>query len=277
MQEFWKHPALSYLQTSFFQHHSNMYPADYGSHYKSLPVPVGSSVIRVAVNGYRSNYTSARKAECNALLRVVRKFCDQPGSAYQQAGEWTRTCQARVVSCFAGQGLPEEISLLCCLAVESKFKTIGELPQWAWANFGMDCVGFVSSYLIALGQFQKMVTYIPKYKFIADVARSVDDIKYDNAILWADVEGGTAKVRRNPGNKSHIAIVECWEQYGSTLYVAQSASSKKGVDFDRVYEIVQEPKSSQRDRAYWKIRPKGSYTTSKVVITKSIPIFAGSN
>jgi hypothetical protein len=277
MQQFWKHPALSYLQTSYFQHSSNMYPADYGSHYKSLPVPIEGTVLRVAVNGYRSNYTAARREECNAFLRVVRKYCEQPGNRYWQAGEWTRTCQARVVSCFAGQGLPEEISLICCLAIESKFKTIGDLPQWAWINFGMDCVGFVSSYLIALGLFQKMVNYIPKYKFIAGVATSIDDINYDNVILWADVNGSTANVRRNPGNDSHIAIIECWEQYGNTFYVAQSAGSKHGVDYDRIYEIVQEPESSHRDRAYWKIRQKGYRSTSTVVITKTVPTSIASN
>ncbi|MES0882207.1 hypothetical protein [Roseibium sp. SCP14] len=274
MQQFWTHPALSYLQSTYFQHSPNMYPADYGRHYNSLPVPTESGVVHVTVDGYRSNYTAERRKECNAFLRTARKFCDQPGSRYQQAGEWTRTCQSRVVSCFAGQGMPEEISLICCLAVESKYKTIAELPQWAWVNFGMDCVGFVSTYLIALGQFKKMLKYIPKYKVVADVATSIDDIYYDNAILWANVDGGNAKVRPNPGNKSHIAIIECWEQYGSSFYVAQSAGSKKGVDYDRVYEIVQEPKSTKRDRAYWKIRQKGTYTTSKVVITKSVPLFA---
>lgn len=274
MASFNQHAALADLQATHFKHSPNMYPADYGIHYHNLPVVLSDgSVKHVKVDSYKSTYTSERKKACNAFLSDARKFCNAPATRHARALEWMNVHQARVVSCFAGQGLPEEISLICALAVDSGHKKVTALSEWATSNFGMDCVGFVSSYLVALGSFEQMVAYIPSYKTIAGAATRIDDIKYDNVILWADLVGGKAKVRANPGNDSHIAIIECWETYGSTVYVAQSASSKSGVDYDRIYEIVEAPKSTDPAKAIWKLRQKGG-SKFEAVITKTVPSYS---
>ncbi len=274
MASFAKHAALAQLQATHFKHRSDMYPADYGSHYRNLPVVLsGGTVTHVRVDTYQSTYSTDRKKQCNAFLAAARKFCDAPATRNANALDWMSEHQSRVVSCFAGQGLPEEISLICSLAVASGFKQAVDLLQWAGINFGMDCVGFVSSYMVALGTFDQMVAYIPSYKSIAGAATRIDDIKYDNMILWADFTGGKAKIRPNPGNSSHIAIIECWEQYGSTFYVAQSASSKNGVDYDRIYEIVETPKWTSSAKAIWKLRQKGG-SAFEAVITKTVPSYS---
>lgn len=275
MATFATHAALAHLQATHFKHRSNMYPADYGSHYHNLPVVLpGGTVTHVKVDSYKSNYTADRQKACYAFLKAARKFCDAPATRDAHALDWMSVHQSRVVACFAGQGLPEEISLICSLAVASGHMKANALPTWASTNFGMDCVGFVSSYLVALGTFEQMVKYIPSYKSIAGAATRIDDIKYDNMILWADFTGDKAKIRPNPGNKSHIAIIECWEAYGSTFYVAQSASSKNGVDYDRVYEIVVPPKSTDPAKAIWKLRQKGSSSSFEAVITKTVPSYS---
>lgn len=274
MATFATHAALALLQATHFKHRPDMYPADYGSHYRSLPVVLpGGTVTHVKVDSYKSTYTADRKKACNAFLSAARKFCDAPATRDANALDWMSAHQSRVVSCFAGQGLPEEISLICALAVASGHKKADALPGWASTNFGMDCVGFVSSYLVALGSFDKMVAYIPSYKTIAGAATRIDDIRYDNMILWADLSGGKAKIRPNPGNSSHIAIIECWETYGSTVYVAQSASSKSGVDYDRIYEIVEPPKSTDPAKAIWKLRAKGG-SSFEAVVTKTVPAYS---
>ena len=127
---------------------------------------------------------------------------------------------------------------------------------------------------MALGVFEKRITYIPSFKRIGGVATAISDIDYDNAILFADIKEGIPKIRPNPGNGSHIMIIECWESYGSTVYVAQSGSSKNGVDYDRIYEITQTPKSSSPGEAYWKIRQKGGSKDITCVITKRIQTYA---
>lgn len=277
MAAFSSHPALSSLQSSFFKHSSNMYPADYGAHFRSLPVGMPNGTVnRVDVSGYRSTYPSARRKACYNFLVKAKPFCDKPASPYKLAGDWLRVHQTRVVACFAGQGLPEEISLVCSLAVASGLMTADELPHWANLNFGQDCVGFVSGYLVALGTFEAMLLDIPTYRQISGTATRIDDIKYDNAILMADVKGDGVKIRPNPGNKSHIMIVECWEQYGSSMYVAQSSSSKNGVDYDRVYQIVQEPKTQDPLKAYWKLRRNGA-SSFVAVITKTVPAWTGAD
>lgn len=274
MATFATHAALANLQATFFKHHSNMYPADYGSHYRNLPVVLpGGTVTHVKVDSYVSTYTADRKKACNAFLSAARKFCNAPATRDADALDWMSVHQSRVVSCFAGQGLPEEISLICSLAVASGHLKAKALPEWASSNFGMDCVGFVSSYLVALGKFEQMVAYIPSYKTIAGAATRIDDIKYDNMILFADLTGGKAKIRPNPGNKSHIAIIECWEENGSTVYVAQSAYSKNGVDYDRIYEIVEPPKSTDPAKAIWTLKRKGG-SSFEAVITKTVPTYS---
>ncbi len=274
MAPFATHAALANLQATLFKHRWDMYPADYGSHYRSLPVVLpGGIQTNVKVDSYVSTYTANRKKACNAFLWTARKFCDAPATRDADALDWMSVHQSRVVACFAGQGLPEEISLICSLAVASGHQKAKALPEWASANFGMDCVGFVSSYLVALGKFEQMVAYIPSYKTIAGAATRIDDIKYDNMILWADLSGGDAKIRPNPGNKSHIAIIECWKDCESTVYVAQSASTKNGVDYDRIYEIVEAPKSTDPVKAIWKLKPKGG-TSFQAVITKTVPTYS---
>lgn len=273
MTSFAQHAALASLQATHFKHNPNMFPADYGSHYRNLPVVLpDGAVTHVKVDSYKSTYTADRKKACNGFLKAARKFCDAPTTRHVNALDWLNVHQSRVVSCFAGQGLPEEISLIVSLAVASGFQKTKDVQQWASTHFGMDCVGFVSTYLVALGQFDQMVAYIPSYKNIAGVATRIDDIKHDNVILWADLVDGKAKIRPNPGNGSHIAIIECWEAYGSTVYVAQSASSKKGVDYDRIYQIVEAPKSTDPAKAIWKLRPKGG-STFEAVLTKTVPSY----
>lgn len=273
---FAKHSALSYIQASFFAYHPDMYPADFGTHYKSLPVKLTTgSVIFVNVSTYVSKLKPAAHTECNAFLRAARKWTSTESSPYfPNAHGWLYENVERVVGVFAGKGLPEEISLVCSLAVASGFKSATTVGAWAYKHIGIDCCGFTSAYFIALGTFGKPVGNIPSYKSIGGVATRLADITYDNCILFADMKAGVAKIRQNPGNSSHIMVIECWCDYGDTFYVAQAASSKGGVSYDLLYKVIKPPTIHDKDKAIWTLRRLDGWKNFTAVITKRMASYA---
>lgn len=274
--QFAKHPALSYIQANFLAYHPNMYPADFAKLYKSLPVKLTTGpVIFVNVNSYVSKLKPEAHKECGAFLRAARKWSSTESSSYfPQARAWLYENVKRIVGVFAGKGLPEEISLVCSLAVASGFKSPASLGPWAHKHIGLDCCGFTSAYFIALGTFGKAVSDIPSYKTIGGVATRFADITYDNCILFADMKGGLAKIRPNPGNKSHIMVIECWYDYGDTFYVAQAADSKNGVSYDELYKVVKPPTIHDKDKAIWTLRRLDGWKTFTAVITKRMATYA---
>lgn len=276
------HKALAPLQARFFPYTWEMFPSEFKNYYLDLPIELHTGVIKYAnVHQYISSPTESRTKNYHAFRSAAMKWYKDKGRDIEH--DWLKNNHVRVMACFYGQALPEELSLVCRMMVETGQRAANEVADWASKNFGLDCCGFVSSYFTALGTFDGRVYYIPKYREIGGTAKTIKDISYDCAILFARpklkkvdgklVESGDWETRPNPGNSAHIMVIDGWHEYGKSLIVTQSGSSLGGLDTG-VYDIVKAPTSDKASRCVWTIRRSGGGSKHEVFITREMPFWS---
>lgn len=283
-----KHPVLHKIQKQFFKYTWAMFASEFQDYYTNLPILLHNGTIKRAnVHQYISGASGDRTKRYAAFRSTALKFYEKAGKTEDY--DWLKNHHTRVMACFYGQAMPEELATVCRMMVETGQKTEMEIADWAGKNFGLDCCGFVSSYFTALGTFDGRQYYIPKYKQIGGVAKTVSDVTYDCAILFARkkmkkdkdsgliVESDDWEVRPNPGNKSHIMVTNGWIEHGRSLSVSQSGSSLGGLHTS-VYEIVKAPSSTSNSRAVWQIKRQGKTNHPDnlipVFITREMPPWA---
>lgn len=275
MAAWYDHPILTPVRASHFKYSSTMWPCDFAQYYRDLPIPLDDgSVKRAKILTYVSGFNGERNKAYHAFKKPALAWAKKTGDA--DAADWLDRCSIRVGKCFYGQGMPCEIATICRLAVACGYKTALEVGDWAGKTFGQDCCGFVSNYYTAIDTFDGMMYYIPQYRVMAGTAYEVSDISYDCAVMWArkkaakegqDEDDVRWEVTPN-GPGAHVAVTEDWVEYGKSLNITQRSGSALST---QVYEIVSAPKGRQKDKAVWKIRPKGGGGAATVMITRLMP------
>ena len=290
------HAALSPLQTQLFRYGPHMWATDMVKIYHNLPVRLGAGKqAKIAVTKYISGEDGDRRKAAKALRR--RLLDSSVAAEDANVRSWLEMGEARIRKAHAGHGLPEEISLLCELAVKAGEVSEGMLAKWAAERFGLDCNGFANAYFTCLGCFQQPIHYHNKYRQIAGTAYDWSELCYDNAVLWAwhkgkwvtkkDAQGNTIdanndkkpdreriefdpwEVRPNPGNKAHIAVVD--HCVGTDKLVICQQGSDVGPRVNE-YEIVSKPKARNKDYAVWRIRVQGG-SAEDVIFTRIMPSY----
>lgn len=111
------HPALASIRARFFPYSGNMFPYQFRDYYYNLSYRTPSgSMSRVEITKYISGKSPSRQKVREAWRRAIRKHYktnDWPSADIQN---WFATEKGRQGAIFFGQGLPEEISLVCELA-----------------------------------------------------------------------------------------------------------------------------------------------------------------
>ena len=272
------HPALTQIKAKYFPYSWSMFPAEFKDYYWNLPVPTpDGKVIKLRCTRYVSGLSADRNAERGHWRTAVNKYFDANGWD-PAVKSWIPT--SRDGSVFSGHGLPEEISLVCHLALKSGFRTTGDIDGWAKWMCGIDCNGFVCAYLTSLGLFNQPKYYHPSYLDVTQPSQSIAEIDADSVIITAkETKPGIYKPMANPGDEhSHIMVVDGWKVMGSSLIVTEQPQRGKDGPETSEYFIVKVPPADAKlplDRVYT-IRKKGN-TDAKyhklVYITRTMGSF----
>lgn len=255
------HPVLKELQDRFFPFSHEMYPEDFAQHYHFLRVRCSAGVKTVHITRYQSGWQNDLNSEKLRLVKHVKAWYGNALPANLK--DWLATTRPTAV--FAGHGLPEEIALVCEEAMKTGYVPEAQIGQWAWQWIGLDCNGFVCFYYLKLGTFSRVLHKHPQYPLVTKVAKSVPEIEYDSCVLWAKMKTGSEtrwQVKSNPAESgAHIAVVDSWHQYGSSLWVVERGGVNRfkghvGIHTG-IYDILEVPKAgAPDDAAIWKVRSR---------------------
>ncbi len=275
MTSFKTHPALKPAQDKFFKYTWEMYAFEFKYYYDELKFQLpGGGTRKAKCRSYISGCTKDRNNQYYWFWSKAKKFYKKENRLVEL--DWLQSHYRRVQKCFYGQGMPEEISTILTMSVEIGHKSDLEIVPWAEKTFGVDCVGFVCAYYNALGTFDGQKYSIPKYRTTGGIAKTIKDLTYDCAVLFARPKsGGKGKweVRPNPGNGAHIMVTDCWNEYGKSMWISESGSSKGGT-CTSIYDIVDAPDTTEDDKAIWTIRRRNGGGKIKVFITREMPYWA---
>lgn len=269
------------FRQGYYQQNPSLMPYQYRKIYQRVPIHVPDGPAKTfAVHRYISSYTKARRDEALSLRRKIRDYYGS--DLYPSVRQWLES--KRLAGTFAGHGLPEEISMMASYAVYTGYKTAAEVTTWAPKVFGLDCVGFANAYFTAIKTYKKPLYYIPSYTQHGGYAHDVSDITWDSAICFARIKGTDGKnnkwdpkkdwqVRPNPGNGSHVMVIDAWAEKYKSLWVTQMSASN-GLD-TQIYDVLKVPNSKHRQHAVWRILRRGNSKGINVMISKRMPEFLG--
>lgn len=277
------HPLVVPLRARRFPYSWDMVPSDFRIYYHACPVELpGGDLALVAVLRYVSNAGVAARSRRDSWVGAVRAHAGAGISPLLSS--WLGT--SRPMAVFNGHGLPEEISLVCQLAVSSGLCHRHDLQDWVRDNIGLDCNGFVNAYYMSIGTFNRVMHYHPKY--VQHGARAVSNVQvdWDSCMVWAWKPGtgpGEDKtgyrVRANPGNDAHIAVIERWLDFGQSLIVVERGGNNRfpgrpaGLTRS-IYTVVTKPPAGVKAReAGWEVRSEFRNATESVIITKRMPTY----
>lgn len=270
-----KHPALKPIQQRFFPYSGNMFPYQFKDYYYNLPLRTPSGgMTRVQATRYISGWTAERQQVRGHWRRAIRKHFNENGWPNDDIEGWVRNAKGRQGAVFFGQGLPEEISLVCELSLASGYKHTGNLRSWVDENIGLDCNGFVSAYLSCLGTFSKPEQYHPNYPVITRPARMTAEITYDSVIVMAKSLGGkNYRVKRNPKEDgAHIMVIDYWDVNGSSFWATEQRGKRFPGPLTYLWDIIEEPPANASNQLEytWRIRSRGTNRTKRVYITREM-------
>lgn len=293
MSQYNKHPAVVAVKDRHFSYSPEMYPFQFKYNYYKLPVTVASGdTIEVCATRYMSGHNAARQAARQAWRRAVMKHYDKEGWDDLFIKDWMESELGRQGAIFFGHGLPEEISLVCQLAMSSGYKSRYDVGDWAHDCLGLDCNGFVNAYLTSLGTFSGPHHYHPEYPQLTRAIKNRSEITYDNVIVTASnlkkvktdedlnedgkendyiyEEQSNYHVKRNPNEEgAHILVIDFWAEKNKSFWATDQRSKNDPGPLSNIWHIVKEPKTNSGNwRKYvWKIRKDGTYKTKEVYIT----------
>lgn len=249
-------PLLASIRQRHFQYHNGMFPSDFMTCFYSLPVSVsGNKTVHLQATRYCSGSSTERNAGRSAWLSAVKKHYGAKGWP-PGLEAWVKSDRDSAV--FNGHGLPEELSMVCEMALNSGHKTEADLAAWVDKMLGIDCNGFVNAYLTSLGTFVRPLHYHPAYPKATREVGTVAEIRYDSVIVTAKDGGG---VKANPSDDgAHIMVVEDWHVYGGSLLVAEQAGKDYAGPTVSIYDIVEgPPKNANKPRDYlWRLLKRGN-------------------
>jgi len=270
-----KHPALAPIRTRFFPYSDNMFPYQFKDYYYNLSYRTPSGgMSRIHATKYISGYNSYRQQIRTNWRRAVKRHFKTNDWPSADIKDWFKTERGRQGPVFFGQGLPEEISLVCELAVASGFKTTGTVRDWAAKHIGIDCNGFVNAYLTSLGTFSQAVQYHPRYPQITQAARTYSEITYDSVIVMAKSLGNkNYRVKRNPKEDgAHIMVIDYWDIHGSSFWATDQPGKRHPGPRSAIYDIVESPpNNASHNLDYtWRIKRRGATRSKRVYITREM-------
>ena len=121
--------ALTAIRSRFFPYTADMFPGDFKEYFYKLPVLTPSATtIHVQATRYCSGSREPRVTGRQEWRAAVKKHFKAKG---REPGIENWMSSDRVGAVFNGHGLPEELSLVCQMALASGFKTEGTLAAWA--------------------------------------------------------------------------------------------------------------------------------------------------
>lgn len=296
-----KHPAVKKIADKYFDYSSAMYPYQFMDYYYNLPVttPTGGKV-HVLASSYISgdDGDGNRQKERGAWRRAVKKHFEAEGWDDADIKDWMTKELGRQGATFFGHGLPEEVSLVCQLALASGYKTTGTIDAWAEKWMGIDCNGFVNAYLTSLGKFSRPLHDHPSYINVSKPAKTTSEISYDSVIVTAQKVGADQiekyeekagddslsdskqrwfkqmakadyKVRQNPGNGAHILVIDAWHEQGRSFWATDQAGKAHLGPECNIWHIMDEPvsKGNHKRDYVWRIRKhnRGNKNSEKLV------------
>jgi hypothetical protein len=278
MGNFKDHPVLKDLQAKYFRYTSGMYPFQFKEYFHWLPVHIpGKPPAFVHITRYQAGLTTAANQERARWRKHVRNFYG--ASIAPPLKSWLGS--AREGAVFGGHGLPEEISLVCSTALATGYVEAGNLVNWAYKWIGLDCNGFSSAYLASLGTFSRPVHKHAQYAVITRVATSPAELTYDSVLLWvkSKATGDGHEIIENPGPGAHIAVLDCWHQHPTSIWVTERGGASRfsghvGLHTG-IYDIVEKPKSgAAKENAVWKVRARDAKRgIEKVFITREMQTY----
>jgi hypothetical protein len=269
------HPLIEPTRDALFGYSWYMFPGEFRNYYHQCPVRLaGGKNVHVSVLKYQAGWSAGPDGQKYNLKVAIRKF--QGSKISPILDSWLNS--SRPTAVFAGHGLPEEISVVCRLAVECGFVSEADLASWVTKWIGIDCNGFVSAYYMSIGTFSRTLHNHPSYLDYSKPAKSTADITYDSCMLWAKDtthkgKPSTYKVVQNPSISAHIAVIDDWHEYGSSLVVTERGGANRfdgpsGVH-QSIYDIVDKPPGGCTDeQAGWTVRSRDRKKSDHVIITR---------
>lgn len=291
------HPAIKKIRSSNFPtFRRELWASQFVNICHNLPVRLpGGGTKKVSITRYKSGTGGGAYKRAGTLRRLLRDNAEVKKD--HAAIDWLDVSKERVRTVYCGHGILEEISLLCELAVKADLVKPANLQKWIDDDqgIGLDCNGFTNAYYTAIGCFlEKPIHYHNKYRSIAGVAFTWDDINYDSTVLWAHNRLKTysrdinrdGKVDKNDkrniwevipnmtksaeGVNAHIGVVD--HVHDDSVFICQHGSNQG----PRVseYKIVSEAEGRKRYKAAWKLQERGKSKQISVIITKPMPTYA---
>lgn len=247
------------IRARHFNYHGGIYPSDFMDYYYKLSVSTPSmKTLRLQATRYCSGAREPRVSGRQEWLKAVKKH-------YAAAGwpmgleTWIKSDRDSAV--FHGHGLPEELSMVCQMALDSGYKNEQSLPSWVDQMLGIDCNGFVNAYLTCLGTFSHPLHSHPSFINVTPPAKDVAEIDYDSVIVTAKSGGG---VKVNPGDEgAHIMVVDSWDVKNSSLLVCEQPGKDYPGPVSSIYDIIKAPPASANKKLeyLWTIRKRGNSST----------------
>lgn len=253
----YNNPALLVeIRARHFPYHGGMYPSDFMEYYYKLPVSTTSKkTLRLQATRYCSGGREPRVSGRHAWVKAVKKHYAAKG---WPAGLEAWIASDRDSAVFNGHGLPEELSMVCQMALESGYQSEETLPAWVDQMLGIDCNGFVNAYLTSLGLFSRPLHKHPQYPNVTPAAKELAEVDYDSVIVTAKPGGG---VKDNPSDKgAHIMVVHSWNEKNSSLLVSEQAGEDYPGPTTSIYDIIKAPPASANKKLdyLWTIRKRGN-------------------
>jgi len=158
---------------------------------------------------------------------------------------WFQTNKERIRTAAMGKGAPQDYELALEWAVRSnKVRTVNQatLQTYCDEHLGIDCSGFVTNYLAAVGKRMYSSTLMrntgaASYFSPAAAVNDPSQVRQGDLLVWMDGNS----VKRNPG---HIAVVDSYipqSMVGGNMRVVEAtgASGANPKLLDSMYAVEQ--------------------------------------
>lgn len=183
---------------------ANLTPLGLYDEYRHLPVTLDdNSVVAVDVHQYQLNgvnNANALKAKDKLIGKIKEEAKKSKGSLTVGAVDVaTSSKKADIAVCFMGKGSVADLQLTLRLVQRYGLEKPGDLQQYADANLGLDCNGFVGNYTRRRGLALGPSTDIPAFGNKATSRKTIAEVQHHDVIIWK---------HKSEGGFGHIAIIE---------------------------------------------------------------------
>jgi len=178
----------------------------------------------------RASGRGSNLAFLEEILRFMRRERRESSGRLPFRFDWSHRLALRPV--FNGVGSPSQVSLVLQYALALGQTDPGRLPSYCDTDprVGVDCVGFVSNYLLALGLYDRLpgIRHFPtrRQRYSFDDPDPDRRIRPNDVLYWRRPNGADPPFR-------HIAIIDSVHPAHSEITVAESSGSFEGLHAGR--------------------------------------------